>query len=144
MFMHPDNQIRTVLLPLFVYLLIGDSATGSAQQPDPTIPSPQIASRMDTDDAEIALVDPANRNIIDRSAPFNLRLKAMVLRDSDNGTAIVELNDSQSYVVTLRRLQDSSIKSQIYLGGKKLDVIDFTDSMIVLRATGDTRQFVVH
>ncbi|MFC1758712.1 hypothetical protein ACFL2H_08080 [Planctomycetota bacterium] len=104
---------------------------------DPTTPSPQIAKRLELNakptSPDVELVD-VNQ----------FRLKAMVLRDSNNGTALISVENSHAFVLRLRRSELRSARTRFTIRGLHFVVKDFSRSAILLHRVDTNEQFIVH
>jgi len=117
---------------------------------DPTTPSSQITDLLRMHGGALTGPDKlkehdenrkGNEPSIDRPV---LRLKAIVLRDQDHGTAIISNNEIEIYVITLRRtdLQDTS--RALSIGGISLMVKDFSESSVTMQSLDKTQQFIIN
>ena len=74
--------------------LLTNAVFGWSDDPDPTTPSPQIAERLALDNDVDPKLQPTYDVGIKNLGLHHLRPKAIVLRDNDNGTALVSLGDA--------------------------------------------------
>lgn len=137
------------LLGVFA-LLLANVVPSLADDVDPTTPSSQITDLLTMHGGALAV--PHNGENKDKSKSEDepsimrpvLRLKAIVMRDLDNGTAIISNNDIENYVISLQRshLQDAAHAWSI--GGISLIVKEFSELSVTMQTLDNTQQFIVN
>lgn len=125
-----------------VALLLADAGFTRADQFDPTKPSLQITERLATDKDDVGR-QPERADESRTLLPGQLRLKAIVLRDSDNGTALVSEGDSVVHVIALRRETLPSTSARLSIGRMHLVLTDFSDLFIVMEAVDTHHKYII-
>lgn len=118
-----------IVLVVAACLLLLNANCGSSDDADPTAASSQIMQRM-------KLVEKAAQPSIQS---HELRLRALVLRDKDNGTALISFRDSNIFLVKLRRADLRSTAYRFDINGTKFFVKDFSAAAIRIQSP-DTKQ----
>jgi hypothetical protein len=125
-------------------ILYVNLSSAVADDADPTTPSAQITERMMVH--ENRLPSPSVATV--SSAPSlprpSLRLKAIVLRDPDHGTAIVSCNATETCVVMLQRNKLQSTTNAFHVGGMTLTVKDFSESSVIMQSLDQKQQFLIN
>lgn len=137
------SPIKTLAAALFfaTFLLPSNTVYGWPNAHDPTFPSSKIAERLAlTDDVEL----PASNTRAKKPAWDELHLTAIVLRTKDEGTALLSLGNPKNYVVQLRRKDRFNAAIRLTIRGIPLEVIDFSNSSIVLQNLDTKKRMVVH
>lgn len=136
--LRPDSRI----LSLATWLLLTHATCSWAETADPTTPSASIAERL-RPEKEIA---PKLQPLVDAGSkpapPIHLRLKGIVLRDKDNGTAILSLGSKEYYSITLRRAGADSETVVLQLDDKRLALKDFSESCVILQCIDTDEQYI--
>jgi len=129
-------------------LLVTNAIPSLADGVDPTAPSSQITDLLMMHGGAISGADKEeNKNEIEDEPSVKrpiLRLKAIVLRDQDNGTAIISNNDSENYVITLQRTHLLENSRALSIGGISLMVKEFAEASVTLQSLDNTQQFIVN
>ncbi len=86
------SQIVRLVVVFCLSLSVFSRSSESAYAQDPTVPSPQILERLQQPSEPVA-VPQALAPMTEKEEPLPIvKLKAMVMRDPDNGIALVEMN----------------------------------------------------
>lgn len=129
-------------------LLVTNAIPSLADGDDPTAPSSQITDLLMMHGGAMSNADKEeNKNEIEDEPSVKrpiLRLKAIVLRDQDNGTAIISNNDSENYVITLQRTHLLENSRALSIGGISLMVKEFAEASVTLQSLDNTQQFIVN
>ena len=131
---------------IFGCLMLLPTISGTAEgieQLDPTKPSSEIESLLAAEHPITNTQPKPARRETNPVTSFQPRLRGMVLRDSDHGTALISISNSQTQWVPLRRVQPNSPGNKVTLAGANFVVINFTESAIVLQSTDGSRQYVI-
>ena len=108
---------------------------------DPTTPSSKLLERIRPEPAvTTASVDSESENT---RLLQQLKMKAMVLRDADNGTALVSLGKAQTYTVRLRRMGRSTQATRLDIGSHRIAVQEFSSTSITFIHLDAKQQFTV-
>jgi hypothetical protein len=121
--------------------LLANATVAWSDTHDPTTPSSQIADRLASDN-DVSHLKPTKDAVTTDDRHF--RLKAIVLRDSDNGTALISAGDSEVYVVKLRRANLQSSTNRVSIRGTNFSVKDFSESCVIMQSLDTDRQLVIN
>ena len=109
---------------------------------DPTAPSQQIADLLSAPSS--APAQPAGQQPAAQSKRPVVRLKAMVLRDRDNGSALITVGDGEPCVVPLSRNPLGVAGYHLAIAGERFLVVDFSKSHVLLRNVDSGMDLVVN
>ncbi len=123
-----------------------------AESIDPTTPSSQITDLLMMHEGALNVQDKGEDKDKNEKRKEDepsikrpvLRLKAIVMRDPDNGTAFISNNDVANYVITLQRTQLQSSAQALSIGGISLMVKEFSESSVTMQTLDSTQQFIVN
>lgn len=101
---------------------------------DPTVPSAQILERLGREQPT-SLVALPSTPIQERKEPPLLKLKAIVMTDSDHGTALIEVDGRR---VRLRLSRTEAGVDCLVVQGSPYRVQDFSARSVVLESQGQT------
>ena len=140
--MTSKSYTRYTLSLLITLIVLPSTAFSWPNAQDPTVPSSQISERL-------KLQRKSNSNAKDddekeKLTPHQLRLKAIVLRDKDNGTALLSDGGSRKFVVKLRRPSRSNLTNHVNIFGFDLVIKEFDKSEIVFQDLKTNEQFVIN
>lgn len=140
------RQAKCILVAAALVLI--DTTSSRAESADPTTPSPSIAARL-AEEADVERHQPGIEVAEPKTPPLHFRLKGIVLRDSDNATALISVEgspvkDAQSYVVTLRRANLHSASNCLNMAGMHLAVKDFSETCIVMQDLETDQQLIIN
>lgn len=99
---------------------------GSAAELDPTQPSSKLLDVL-RPKTEATTADPDPEHV---SLDQKLKMKAIVLRDTRHGTALVSFDNAQTFVVRLRRSGRVTLPTELSIGGTSITVTDFSAKWI--------------
>ena len=119
-----------------VAMLLFSGVNLMAEDRDPTEPSSQITERL-------SLAEKSDRPADELDGLKQLRLKAIVLRDHDNGTALISLGNAESHVLRVRRSEIVSRPTELSLRGMRFRLQDFSNSSITLRRVDSDQVLIV-
>jgi len=129
-------------------LLVTNAVPSLADGVDPTSPSSQITDLLMKHGGALTNPEKAydkDKNEDEPSAKRPvLRLKAIVLRDRDYGTAIISHNDTENYVITLQRTHLLDDTHALSIGGVSLLVKEFSESSVTMQSLDNTQQFIIN
>jgi len=150
MMIRPNSKILISHIIGSLALLVINTAPSLADGVDPTTPSSQITDLLMMHGG--ALTVPSKKEDKNGNESGDepsiklpvLRLKAIALRDQDNGTAIISNNNIENYVITLQRshLQDTS--HALSIGGIPMMVKEFSESSVTMQSLDNTQQFIIN
>jgi len=115
----------------------------AALSADPTAPGEALARLLTS--AAGAAPDEAAESVpvADAPSPRDLRLKGLVIRDADHGTALLSINGGRSYVVSLHRRSLETAPYRITVGDVEFTVVDFDHSSVTLQDSQTGRRYFV-
>ena len=112
------------------------SKTAGAQ--DPTIPSPQILERLQSNTV-LPQASLPRQNPIEQPAVPVIKLKAIVMRDENTGTALLEINGRKVRLPLVRNSPEQVAAPElagIEIQGTLYSVEDFSSRSILLSGSG--------
>ena len=127
-FVHTNSFAVAMLLFGGVNLMAADR--------DPTEPSSQITERL-------SLAEKSDRPANASDDLKQLRLKAIVLRDHDSGTALIALGKAETHVIRVRRSEMGSRPTELSLRGIRFRLQDFSNSSLTLRRVDSGQVLIV-
>jgi len=136
------SQAHAIRFLVALSFLLDGATFVVADHPDPTVPSPQIVKRLELD-SESSKGQPTQSIVAKKLLLPRLRLKAIVLRDNDHGTALVSNGGSEVYLVKLRRTEINGTQRFI-IGGLSLAVKDFSKSTLIMHNLQTDQHFIVN
>ena len=123
-------------------LMVGFPSRVLADENDPTAPSPQIAELLAAD-ATVPAASDHQQSGPQRVMP-SVKLKAMVLRDSNHGSALISVAGSEPCLVPLSRNPLGVTGFSLAIGGERFLVVDFSRSHVLLRSADTGVDLVVN
>ena len=114
----------------------------SAHAGDPTTPSPQLVAKINAANFADSAQAPSATPTPSGSRPVHLKLLGLMLRDRDNGTAIVSLNGSRVRVIPLQR-QRLAERDIVEFDDRSFVLADFTQTTLVLESPDGSREFLL-
>lgn len=131
------NSMAFVRTNLFaVGMLVLSSVGVLAEGLDPTEPSSQITERL-------SIVDKSESPTDAFAFLKQLRLKAIVLRDRDNGSALMAMGKAETYLLPVRRAEIGSAQAGLSIRGIRFLLEDFSRSSITLRRVDSDQVLIV-
>lgn len=136
------TSIRMIVATMFALLGVFPQSTSYGWPPahDPTTPSSQITERLLSPKPNSSVQDKGEKKPNLR----RLRIRAMVFRTRDHGTALVSIDDSKSHLIQLRRSSTHDEAHHLNIGGMQLRVVGFSESSITLQKLDTKEQFVIN
>lgn len=137
------NRLRSIPL-LALTLGFPLAAEGRADEADPTAPSPQISALLDGAHSVPTALEVTKQLATSNVELPKLRIKAMVLRDKEHGSALIAVGEDEIRMLPLGPTSPTTPAYQLKLGEAFFQIEHFTSTSIHLRHLHSPAVVIVH